>query len=406
MEGERILVADDEPTIRKSLQRTLTRGGYDAVVVEDGQQAFDALREAQGGSSPFDAVITDIQMPHMTGTELIDKIIEMQYDIPVLVVTSVGDKEIVIDLLRKGCSDYIDKPVFPEDLLNRLNLALGKHRDSKRQRERQTHQVEQEKAALEQKLKGYQESFQQLSGQLASAVVAYQQIMDVDISEAPVQIAYKNRPLTELGGDYFDTCNTETGCDIVLADVAGHDIGASYHTVLLKAFFEENARVGYDGSTFFRLLNKELLENGRTQRMVTAIFLRIDLVNMQGELVTACHPHAVRMKRSLPVPTPVHTAGSPLGIFDDVEFENAHFQIRAGDRFFLYTDGINNAIHIDGPTGRREPLAPDLFDDMISRHRGKSLEAQVEDVWNDVLDYCNHKPDDDMLLVGVEIPGE
>jgi hypothetical protein len=80
-----------------------------------------------------------------------------------------------------------------------------------------------------------------------------------------------------LGGDYCALRDQPWGCDLIVADVAGHDLGASYHTVLLKSFFDINSIQGKPGDEFLRSLNDELLDGGCNERMICALFARVNL---------------------------------------------------------------------------------------------------------------------------------
>ena len=226
-----------------------------------------------------------------------------------------------------------------------------------------------------------------------------------DAADSGVGFAYRHKALRDLGGDFLDICRTARGCDVLVADVAGHDMSASYHTVLIKAFFEENCRRGNDGEAFFRILNHSLLESGRNERMVTACFLRIDLRRLSAEIVSAGHPRVIKLRRDVPVPYPVYANGSVLGLMEDVVFDTKHFAVAPGDRVFLYTDGVTGAVRVDGPTGERATLGEDGLEELLAATRRLPLDRQVDVVWEEVLRHCRRKQTDDMLFVGIEIPG-
>ena len=72
-------------------------------------------------SGKVDLVITDYTMPEMNGVELLDKIRDKFKNIPVIIMTAFGDKEIVLEALGHGCSGFIDKPFTLDELINEVN---------------------------------------------------------------------------------------------------------------------------------------------------------------------------------------------------------------------------------------------------------------------------------------------
>lgn len=251
----------------------------------------------------------------------------------------------------------------------------------------------------------YKRSFANLRREFDAAVITYNDLISIREEGYNVPIAYRIKALSRLGGDYADIHNTPTGCDILIADVAGHDLAASYHTVLIKAFFDENCRTGKDGQSFFHLLNHALLDNGRNERMVTAIFLRLNLETMRGELVSAGHPRMIKFTKELPIGIRVSSGGTILGLYKDVSFDRLVFSLTPGDRLFLYTDGVSNARYIDGPTAKKHTLGENGLEYLISKYSELSIGSLVDRVWNEVLQFCRYKPCDDMLLFALEIPG-
>ena len=117
----RVLVADDDPLARRLLEVTLTRSGYEVLAVADGVEAWDVLH---GQDSPTLALL-DWMMPGLTGVDVCRKVREATPRGPIylIVVTSKGQTEDVVNALRTGADDYITKPFEIEEL--RARLAVG-----------------------------------------------------------------------------------------------------------------------------------------------------------------------------------------------------------------------------------------------------------------------------------------
>ena len=108
----KILVVDDEKIIRESLSYILKKEGYEVEEAENGKVAHNILSERS-----FDLVITDLEMPEMKGTELLQEIKKHNIQTATVVITAYGSLESAISALRNGASDYILKPVEFDELL-------------------------------------------------------------------------------------------------------------------------------------------------------------------------------------------------------------------------------------------------------------------------------------------------
>ncbi len=403
-DSKHIFLVEDELHLRQTLILILRNAGYQVTSAEDGSEAWSQLLNLKEKSENVDLLVTDIQMPGLSGIELIDKLEKLNFKLPSLVITGYGDKETVIELMRRGCSEYIDKPFEPSEFLKRVKIALEKEEQKRAESEKQVIRVEEEKSEINRKVETYRQHFEKLREQVDLAVGAYQDLVKINEDSCKVPVTYRFKPFAELGGDFVDIRDTETGCDILVADVSGHDMGASYHAVLIKALFNENGRISDNGQSFFEFLNKHLIEHGKHKRVVTAIFLRLNLKKMEGELSVAAHPPLIWLKTDLPVPERLYTKGSVLGIFEDAEYDTRIFPIKYGDRLFLCTDGITNACRVDGPTGFKMKFSGNGLENLIKKYHQLPLKKMIEHIWEDVFDFCRHKPQDDMLLLGVEIP--
>jgi CheY-like chemotaxis protein len=121
----RVLLVDDEEGFRFAAGVALRRGGYRVEEAADGKEALAKVLSAGDAADPFDLVVTDIRMPVMSGTELIDALRGRGDRTAVCAITCFGDQALVSELARKGCADYLEKPFSPDDLVQRIRAILG-----------------------------------------------------------------------------------------------------------------------------------------------------------------------------------------------------------------------------------------------------------------------------------------
>jgi two-component system response regulator PilR (NtrC family) len=115
----RVLLVDDEPSMRELLGIVLGREGYEVVVAECGTQALDALKRQS-----FDLVVTDIRMPDMSGVDVLRAARLGDPDVPVVMMTAYASTETAVEALRLGASDYVTKPFDVDELKLVLRHAL------------------------------------------------------------------------------------------------------------------------------------------------------------------------------------------------------------------------------------------------------------------------------------------
>ena len=119
----KILVVDDEASIREFLEIMLKKEGYDVTCAEDGQQAVEILKKKS-----FDMVISDLQMPRMTGIELLHHVNLNYPELTFMVITAFGTTESAVEVMKKGAYDYLTKPFKIDEVrLNIKNAVKSKH---------------------------------------------------------------------------------------------------------------------------------------------------------------------------------------------------------------------------------------------------------------------------------------
>jgi two-component system, OmpR family, KDP operon response regulator KdpE len=118
MSGERILVCDDDPQIRRALRLILRDAGYEVLIASSADEALD--RAAVAG--PHLAIV-DLLLPDQHGIDLCRRLREWS-QMPILVLSAISDERTKIDALHVGADDYVTKPFGPGELVARVQAAL------------------------------------------------------------------------------------------------------------------------------------------------------------------------------------------------------------------------------------------------------------------------------------------
>jgi DNA-binding NtrC family response regulator len=117
--NERILVVDDEATIRMSLVEALSADGYD---VDDAETGEEALAQCHGET--YDLLITDLKLPGVSGLEVLEALRNQGRELPVILMTAYGDVDSAVSAMRLGAYDYINKPFKLADIRKQVRGAL------------------------------------------------------------------------------------------------------------------------------------------------------------------------------------------------------------------------------------------------------------------------------------------
>lgn len=119
----RILVVDDEESIREFLEIMLKKEGYEITLAEDGLKAKEVLTK-----KTFDMVVSDLQMPNMTGMELLKHVRESYPELVFMIITAFGTTESAVEAMKMGAYDYLTKPFKIDEVrINIQNALRSKH---------------------------------------------------------------------------------------------------------------------------------------------------------------------------------------------------------------------------------------------------------------------------------------
>lgn len=117
----RILVIDDEKSIRNTLKEILSYEGYEVTEAQDGSEGLKLAEKEK-----FDIILSDIKMPKMDGIEVLEKLQELSPETPVVMISGHGNIETAVEAIRKGAFDYISKPLDLNRMLVTIRNAMDR----------------------------------------------------------------------------------------------------------------------------------------------------------------------------------------------------------------------------------------------------------------------------------------
>jgi len=115
----KVLVVDDEETVRVLFQRVLQGDGYDAVIAANGKEALSVIADGN-----IDVVLLDIKMPGLSGINVLGKISTDWPDLCVIMITAVSDVQTAVEAMKLGAYDYITKPFDQDEVLLKIRQAV------------------------------------------------------------------------------------------------------------------------------------------------------------------------------------------------------------------------------------------------------------------------------------------
>lgn len=213
----KILVVDDERSIRNTLKEILEFEGHEITLASDGAEGVEKAQASQ-----FDAIFCDIKMPNMDGKELLDKLVQGRCESTIIMMSGHGDIDTAVDCIKKGAYDFIQKPLD----LNRILITLKNATDKT--------ELVKETKTLKRKISKVQE----IVGESAAITRVKEMIKRVAPADARVLITGSNGTGKELVARWLHELSNrvsapfvEVNCaaipsELIESELFGHEKGA------------------------------------------------------------------------------------------------------------------------------------------------------------------------------------
>lgn len=115
-----VLLAEDDELILRTVEHKLLKEGHEVILTRNGKDAIDTIKQRE-----VDLVITDIMMPFASGIEILAAINSIGKKVPVIVLSSMGQEEVVVDAFGLGAADFMVKPFSPNELALRIKRLVS-----------------------------------------------------------------------------------------------------------------------------------------------------------------------------------------------------------------------------------------------------------------------------------------
>jgi len=328
---EKMLVVDDEPDleslIRQRFRKKIRDGEYDFVFAHNGLEALAQLLEHKD----IGVILSDINMPEMDGLTLLAKLNELKNPaLRTVIVSAYGDMDNIRTAMNRGAYDFVTKPVDFTDLEKTIEKTIAELeiiRNAVREHD---------------KLLAIQYDLD-TARNIQSAILPKKFPPFPERNEFEIFAAME--PAKEVGGDLYDFFlldNERLG--FVIGDVSGKGVPAAIFMAVSRTLIRATALKGISPDECLTYVNSLLCRESVASMFVTVFY---GILNFKtGELYYANGGHnpPYVLSKSGELQTVELTGGIALGVVEGFQFKSNKLQLKPGDSFFTFTDGVTEAM--------------------------------------------------------------
>ena len=333
----KVLAIDDEPLVRKSIVAFLEDSGFEVFEADNAREGLRVFHEQKP-----DVVLCDLQMPVMSGLELLSHFHQEQIHTPIIVVSGAGLLHDAVEALRLGAWDYVIKPITD---LNKLEHAINQALERScllQENERYREALELTNQELQQNLSILKDD------QEAGRCIQLQLLPPNNLHFGELVFSHHMIPSLYLSGDFIDYFSIDSQyIGFYMADVSGHGAASAFVTVLLKSLVDEYThryRVNsqedaiINPGQLLQQLNQDMLQ-AHLGKYFTLFYGVIHRDTQQLRYSMAGHfPHpifAVNQEARY-----LEGASFPIGVTKNAEFTTQTLMLPDNFSLTLFSDGV------------------------------------------------------------------
>lgn len=383
----KILIADDEPDLkllilhrfRKQIRERL----YDFVFAPDGAHALDSLRD----DPEIEVVLTDINMPGMDGLTLLSRIVDEYPLMQPVIVSAYGDMTNIRAAMNLGAFDFLTKPIDFQDFMSTLDRTV-----------RQSQLLRQ--SARDQKQLATLQSELAVAARIQQSILPRIDTLCGERSDVAVQAVMC--PARNVGGDFYDFFFLdENRLGFAIGDVSGKGVPAAIFMAMCRTLLKSIAMKGATPGECLGDVNRSLVLDNQTEMFVTLFYGILDVRTGEVQYASGAHNPAYILGPEGVRSTVDEPAGTVIGLFDDLVFETNQLRLGPSDTIYVDTDGINEAMDVDGKL-----FGVARVEDFLARSTGRSASELIQGMIDEVRRFTGGAPQsDDQTAIVVRYQG-
>ena len=308
-----VLVVDDDAATAHLIRGILSGRGFHAVCAYDLAGAVTVIREKHP-----ELILLDVSLPDGNGLDLCRKLKAepATAQTPILFISANEALPDKIKGFEAGAVDYISKPFAGEEVIARVSTHL--------------------------RLRQAYEALAELQAQRIQGLASAQETLMPSPAEFPeAKFHVSRKQVLNAGGDFYDVIPVgDQLFDYVVADASGHDLAASFWTAALKTLLGQYATPASSPQAILGHINSALVRILPAGVFFTLIYARLNRRTGNLQLINAGHPPAILVQHDESDARVMHQEGDLLGAFGDPTFGLRELELKRGDRFFLFSDGL------------------------------------------------------------------
>ena len=366
----RVLLADDQPHVLDALQLLLKGHGYRTEAATHPARVLQALE-----ANEFDVVLLDLNYTRDTtaggeGLELVSQIRARDENLPLVVMTAWSSVDLAVEAMRRGASDFVQKPWQNSQLLDKLQVQIERARQLRQARQRRQDEL-QEAREIQNKL---------LPKKLP-------QVSDYEV-------AGMTQPVRFVGGDYYNVVRiSDRQTVLCIADVAGKGMPAALLMSSLQAALKPLMWQKLAPRELCRRLNRILCDLTPVNKFISFFYAVLD---DKANCLTYCNaghnpPLLVHANGGA---TELNAAGAVLGQFPDWVYEQSEVQLSRGDQLLMFTDGLVEACDQDDEAFGEANLIK-----VATKDSGAGATEVMNALMQAASEHCSGRFQDDASLV-------
>jgi Stage II sporulation protein E (SpoIIE) len=216
-----------------------------------------------------------------------------------------------------------------------------------------------------------------------------------------VQLSHRYLPATEVGGDFYDVLALEDGrLAVAVGDVAGHGVSSGLVMSMAKSALAVQVTFDPEVEAVFGTLNRMVFQSARRRLLTTLCYALIDPRKGEMFYASAGHLFPYRVTHDGAVEA-LESVSYPLGVRDTIEIRTRAATLAPGDKLFLYSDGVVEAI----PQGGAEPFGFERLEESLRRHAARDVHGLRDGVLRDLEAFAGTGPlEDDLTVLVLQLP--